>query len=159
MQEINSKEVAEMLGKRHDNLLRDIRKYIVSLGGSATEYFNEGNYTDHLNKTRFCYMCTFKGCELMANRMIGEKSLKFKEQYLSKFGGTPETQEQKVAPEPTEFAVDEVAKMLGLSERSVYRNIQSGKLQAYSKEVLVPVVKTMVPLEAIEQFKKSREVQ
>lgn len=29
---ITSKEVAEMLGKRHDNLLRAIRKYITQLG-------------------------------------------------------------------------------------------------------------------------------
>ena len=160
MQEINSKEVAEMLGKRHDNLLRDIRKYMVSLGEDAVEYFREGNYTDHLNKTRFCFMCTLKGCDLMANRMIGEKSLKFKEQYIAKFGVDPDKQEQEVVTEdPTEFPVDEVAKILGVSERSVYRNIQNGKLQAHSKEVLVPTVKTMVSLEAIEAFKKAKEVQ
>ena len=32
---ITSKEVAEMLGKRHDNLLRAIRKYITQLGEEA----------------------------------------------------------------------------------------------------------------------------
>lgn len=32
---ITSKEVAEMLGKRHDNLLRAIRKYITQLGDEA----------------------------------------------------------------------------------------------------------------------------
>ena len=38
---ITSKEVAEMLGKRHDNLLRAIRKYITQLGGEAPKYFSE----------------------------------------------------------------------------------------------------------------------
>ena len=36
---ITSKEVAEMLGKRHDNLLRAIRKYITQLGDEAPKYF------------------------------------------------------------------------------------------------------------------------
>ena len=34
---ITSKEVAEMLGKRHDNLLRVIRKYITQLGGLTAQ--------------------------------------------------------------------------------------------------------------------------
>ena len=38
---ITSKEVAEMLGKRHDNLLRVIRKYITQLGDEAPKYFSE----------------------------------------------------------------------------------------------------------------------
>ena len=38
---ITSKEVAEMLGKRHDNLLRAIRKYITQLGDEAPKYFSE----------------------------------------------------------------------------------------------------------------------
>ena len=37
---ITSKEVAEMLGKRHDNLLRAIRKYITQLGDEAPKYFS-----------------------------------------------------------------------------------------------------------------------
>lgn len=38
---ITSKEVAEMLGKRHDNLLRAIRKYITQLGDEAPKYFSD----------------------------------------------------------------------------------------------------------------------
>lgn len=169
MQVINSKDVADMLEKRHDNLLRDIRKYVVSLGEEAVvsqgvrveDYFYEGTYTDHLNKTRFCFMCTLKGCELMANRMIGEKSIKFKAQYSLKFDPAEAvTPAEPIAvQEPTEFPVDEVAKMLGISERSVYRNIQSGKLEAHNREVLTPITKAMVSLEAIERFKIAKEVQ
>ena len=29
---VSSKDVAEVMGKRHDNLLRAIRKYIVEIG-------------------------------------------------------------------------------------------------------------------------------
>lgn len=52
---ITSKEVAEMLGKRHDNLLRAIRKYITQLGDEAPKYFSEdpdkGGRLYHITKT------------------------------------------------------------------------------------------------------------
>ena len=38
MQTITSKEVAEMLDKRHDNLLRAIRKYISTLGEAYRDW-------------------------------------------------------------------------------------------------------------------------
>lgn len=51
---ITSKEVAEMLGKRHDNLLRAIRKYITQLGDEAPKYFSEdpdkGSRLYHITK-------------------------------------------------------------------------------------------------------------
>jgi Rha family phage regulatory protein len=150
MKAISSKEVAEMLGKRHDNLLRDIRKYVGSLGDSAVEYFYEGSYTDNLNKSRSCFMCTLKGCELMANRMIGEKSTKFKEDYSSKF-----EEEQEQDPEVTEYPVEEVAKLLGVSERSIYNWIQKGKLKAESREfeVVTKISKMMISQEEIDRIR------
>jgi len=150
MQAISSKEVAEMLGKRHDNLLRDIRKYIVSLGESAVEYFYEGTYTDNLNKVRSCFMCTLKGCELMANRMIGEKSEKFKELYQDKF------MEQET--ELTEYPVEDVAKILGVSERSIYNWIKKGTLKAENREfeVVTTITKLMVSQEEIDRYKEER---
>ena len=52
MQTISSKEVAEMLGKRHDNFMRDVRKYIASLGEEAPKHFVEGFYKDNKGKDR-----------------------------------------------------------------------------------------------------------
>ena len=53
MSTLDSKAVAEMLGKRHDNFMRDVRKYVATLGEAAPEYFIEGTYKDGLeNKGR-----------------------------------------------------------------------------------------------------------
>lgn len=61
---ITSKEVAEMLGKRHDNLLRAIRKYITQLGDEAPKYFSEDP-----DKGGRLYHITKAGCDLMAGRI------------------------------------------------------------------------------------------
>lgn len=70
---ITSKEVAEMLGKRHDNLLRAIRKYITQLGDEAPKYFSEDP-----DKGGRLYHITKAGCDLMAGRIIGAQSEAFK---------------------------------------------------------------------------------
>lgn len=74
MQTLNSKAVAEMLGKRHDNFKRELRKYVATLGEAAGEYFLEGTYKDAMGRERSGYLITLKGCELIAGRMIGVKS-------------------------------------------------------------------------------------
>ena len=147
MQTISSKEVAEMLGKRHDNFMRDIRKYINTLGEEAPKYFVEGSYKDGLNEVRAGYEITLAGCELIAGRMIGEKSTAFKEKYLEVFGAPVE--EPAVEPVSTDLTVEEVAKRLGCSERNVYRMIKAGKLEAIQKEILIPTTKIFVTEEAL----------
>ncbi len=147
MQTISSKTVAEMLGKRHDNFMRDIRKYINTLGEEAPKYFVEGSYKDGLNKVRAGYEITLAGCELIAGRIIGEKSTAFKEKYLEAFGAPVE--EKVEEPVSTDLTVEEVAKRLGCSERNVYRMIKAGKLEAIQKEILIPTTKTFVTEEAL----------
>ena len=41
MQTLNSKAVAEMLGKRHDNFKRELRKSVATLGEAAGEYLSD----------------------------------------------------------------------------------------------------------------------
>lgn len=52
--------------------------------------------------------------------------------------------------------VEEVAQILGCSERNVYRNIQSGKLEAVEREVMIPTLKKFVTEEALEKYKAGR---
>lgn len=137
---ITSKEVAEMLGKRHDNLLRAIRKYITQLGDDAPKYFSEDP-----DKGGRLYHITKAGCDLMAGRIIGAQSEAFKTKYAPVFGEEA----------PVE-AVEEVAQILGCSERNVYRNIQSGKLEAVEREVMIPTLKKFVTEEALEKYKAGR---
>jgi len=155
MQTISSKEVAEMLGKRHDNFMRDIRKYIDNLGEDAPKYFVEGSYKDGIGKNRNCYEVTLAGCELIAGRMIGVKGAEFKEKYQSVFQ-QDNTPVKDYTPEEelviTDLTVEEVAKKLGCSERNVYRIIKAGKLQAIQKEIFIPTYKTFVTAEALEKY-------
>lgn len=148
---VSSKDIAEVLGKRHDNLLRAIRKYCEALGGSADSHFipqGEGK--------KLTYEVTLAGCELIAGRMIGQAGDTFRAWYKDKFDIPVE-----VAPVPEVeeklFTVAEIAEQLGVSERSVYRNIQMGKLGAIEKEIMIPTVKKFVTPEALEKFKAEKE--
>ena len=145
----SSKDVAEVLGKRHDNLLRAIRKYCEALGESAPKHFipeGEGR--------KSTYKVTCLGCELLAGRMIGQAGEEFKLWYKGNLG---EPVEENKDPEEKIYTVAEVVDLLGISERSVYRNIQSGKLDAVEREVMMPAIRKFVTAEALERFKAERE--
>lgn len=144
---ITSKEVAEMLGKRHDNLLRAIRKYITQLGDEAPKYFSEDP-----DKGGRLYHITKAGCDLMAGRIIGAQSEAFKAKYAPVFGEEAPVE----AVEEKHEEPQEKAQILGCSERNVYRNIQSGKLEAVEREVMIPTLKKFVTEEALEKYKAGR---
>lgn len=145
---VSSKDVAEVLGKRHDNLLRAIRKYCEALGEDAPKHFildGEGKKTT--------YTVTYLGCELLAGRMIGQAGDAFRLWYR---GTLEEPVEEPKEPEEQLYTVAEVAEMLGIGERSVYRNIQSGKLDALEREVMIPTVRKFVTATALESFRAER---
>ena len=69
---ITSMEVAEMVGKEHSKLLRDIRNYVVQLGEAKigfTDFFKEATYTTEQNKILPCFQVTKKGCEFIAHKI------------------------------------------------------------------------------------------
>lgn len=84
---ITSIEVAEMVGKTHDNVLKDIRRIIEQLGAvkSYESYFIESTYTNTQNKELPCYLLTKKGCDLFATRMTGAKGTQFAVAYIERF--------------------------------------------------------------------------
>lgn len=60
-QTIDSREVAEMVGKDHKYLMRDIRNYsadITSAKISPVGFFEESTYKDAKGETRPCYRYT-----------------------------------------------------------------------------------------------------
>ena len=91
----DSREVAEMIGKEHKNLLADIRNYISSLMTFVDEdgklmvqpsdFFIESSYVNTQNKSLPCFLVTKKGCDMVANKMIGDKGVQFTASYVSKF--------------------------------------------------------------------------
>lgn len=74
-QTLDSREVAVMVGRTHDNVLKDIRNIIKQIGGvkNHESYFVESTYVNTQNKELPCYELTKIGCELYGTRMSGTK--------------------------------------------------------------------------------------
>ena len=87
-QKLDSREVAEMVGKAHNKLMRDIRDYIDQLGESKighTDFFSESTYTTAQNKVLPCYLITKEGCEFIAHKLTGVKGTEFTAKYIKRF--------------------------------------------------------------------------
>lgn len=87
-QTITSLEVAEMVGKDHKNLIRDIRRYVEQFNEAKiepVEFFTESNYVDGKGETRPCYNATKKGCEFIAHKLTGVKGTEFTAKYINRF--------------------------------------------------------------------------
>lgn len=86
---IDSREVAEMIGKSHSHLMRDIRGYIevilTSPNLDSLDFFIESKYEDTKGETRPCYLITKQGCEMVANKLTGEKGILFTAEYVQAF--------------------------------------------------------------------------
>lgn len=80
-------EVAEMVGRPHDKVIRDIRNIISQIGAAKNgeSYFSETIYKNSQNKKLPCYLLTKKGCELYSTRMTGAKGTKFAIAYIERF--------------------------------------------------------------------------
>lgn len=88
---IDSREVADMIGKSHRNLLRDIRGYVDILvkrgllNFEPSNFFIKSSYINTQNKEQPCYLLSKMGCELVANKLTGEKGILFTAAYVGKF--------------------------------------------------------------------------
>lgn len=87
-QTITSLEVAEMVGKLHNDLLKDIRRYYEQLGEvkiPQSDFFVESTYQSSQNKTMPCFRVTKKGCEFIAHKLTGVKGTEFAARYIHRF--------------------------------------------------------------------------
>ena len=92
---IDSREVAEMLGKEHKQVLEYIKgskkvtgiiPTLESRGLHSSKYFIESQYESGRNKKKNpCYLVTKMGCELLANKQQGEKGILFSAKYVERF--------------------------------------------------------------------------
>ena len=97
---VDSREVARMLGRPHKNLLADIHRYIsamerrkadglnfqpVARDFQLVDFFVPSTYTNDHNQTFPCYLLTQKGCEMVANKLTGEKGILFTAAYVNAF--------------------------------------------------------------------------
>jgi len=85
---IDSREVAVMVDKPHDQLMRSIRTYVEYLESAkmqSQDFFIPSNYLNSQKKEQPCYLITKKGCDMVANKMTGEKGIIFTALYVTKF--------------------------------------------------------------------------
>lgn len=85
---VESREVARMVGKEHSNLMRDIRGYeeIISQNSdlNSQDFFIQSMYQGQRRMEK-CYLLTKQGCEMVANKMTGEKGVLFTATYVQAF--------------------------------------------------------------------------
>ena len=120
---IDSRDVAQMVERKHNELMKTIRSYITYLNEGEippVEFFVESTYRDGKGETRPCYLLTKKGCDMVANKMTGEKGVLFTAAYVTAFEAMRE-QIQKAKP-MTAYQEKKVATM----ERN--SRIQAAKL-------------------------------
>lgn len=85
---VDSRQVAEMIGKPHNDLMKSIRTYCEYLGQgdfSQSDFFIPSIYVNSQNKEQPCYLLTKKGCDMVANKMTGEKGVLFTAAYVTAF--------------------------------------------------------------------------
>lgn len=103
---IDSREVAEMIEVRHDNLVKKIRNYQQILDSSklrSQDFFVPSTYINSQNKEQPCYLLTKKGCEMVANKLTGEKGVIFTAKYVNRFEEMENHIKQQVPALPNNY--------------------------------------------------------
>ena len=157
---LTSMEVAEMVEKRHTDLLRDIRTYIDQIEEinerkiASVDFFLENTYLDKKGEERPCYLITRKGCEFIANKLTGVKGTKFTASYINRFHEMEQVIKENIAP---------IQNLEELKIRAQLERAEAMKLNAKTRmfntimkttnnKVLSPVAVEVFGLKAIEQI-------
>lgn len=87
-QVIDSRDVAQMVEREHNALLKSIRQYADYLAEGEIaqgDFFIESTYLDGNNQPRPNFLITKKGCDMIANKTTGKKGVLFTAAYVSAF--------------------------------------------------------------------------
>ena len=148
---IDSREVAEMVDMEHKNLLSKIRKYVEILDGSklsSPQFFVPSTYVNNQNKEQPCYLLTKKGCEMVANKLTGEKGVIFTAKYVNRFA----EMEQKIKLPKTDREIlflsvkvqEETAQRVDVLEEKVSDLEKSTTIDSSQQHTLEKVAKATV---------------
>lgn len=121
---IDSREVAEMVEKNHKDLLRDIRGYIKIMekfterNFAPSDFFIEATYQDSTGRELPRFLITKKGCDMIANKLTGEKGVLFTAAYVTAF---EEMRQALTAPRlgalPEGVSLNGLARLLSITRR------------------------------------------
>lgn len=130
----DSRDVAEMTGKDHKNLLRDIEGYSKIMesstlsSGSAidvADFFIKHEYQiDDQGKHYPCYLVTRKGCDMVANKMTGAKGVLFTAEYVTRF----EEMEKFLSPVYSNLS-KELQAIIMLDQKMILHNVRLTNLE------------------------------
>lgn len=148
---IDSREVAEMVDMEHKNLLSKIRKYIEILDGSklsSHQFFVPSTYVNNQNKEQPCYLLTKKGCEMVANKLTGEKGVIFTAKYVNRF----EEMEKQIKIPKTDREIlflsvkvqEETAQRVDVLEEKVSSLEKSTTIESSQQQILEKIAKATV---------------
>lgn len=151
-QTLTSLEVAEMVGREHKEVLRDIRNIITQLGESkiAQSYFIESTYTNSQNRVMPSYLLTKKGCELYSTRMTGEKGTQFAVAYIERFNKMENHIKNEI---DTSQLSPELQMVQGL-----FNSIARQELATKKLESKVEGIREVVALNTVDWRKDSRQL-
>lgn len=124
----SSREVADAIEKRHDHLIRDIDGYIEimtqtpNLGNGVTvqvsDFFIESQYISGIPARPYkSYLITRRGCDMVANKMTGEKGVLFTAAYVTKFEEMEKALQPQLPQTPIEALLLAVQNMAAQEKR------------------------------------------
>lgn len=136
---VNSREVAVMVEKNHSHLMRDIQGYMDVLRKSnfgLSDFFIESTYLSSQNKELPCYLISKKGCDMVANKMTGEKGVLFTAAYVTKFENMEKQLKTPTSIEDVLIASLQSMKDIKLKQAQHDEDIKllAAKLETHSKD-------------------------
>lgn len=141
IQTILSYEVAEMMERPHWKVLNmiegkageiGITKVLTDNDFVVSDYFIESSYKDTSGKTNKCYECTKMGCELLANKLTGEKGILFTAKYVKRFNDMQQNLKYKI-PSNYKDALLQIVRHIDENELLQIENKQ--QLEVIEKQV------------------------
>ena len=134
---ITSLEVAEMVGREHRNVTRDIKDIIKDLGVlnvEQTPYFEESTYTHEQNMQVYpMFILTKLGCELYGNRMTGIDGTAFSIKYIERFNEMEKSLQPKLPTNYKEALLALVAAEEEKERLAETLHIQAPKVEYFEK--------------------------
>ena len=146
----DSREVAEMIGKDHAHLCRDIAGYVEVIDQNAklrsdsnnpkldsssgntsilraSDFFIPSTYKQAGNgKAVKCYKLTKQGCEMVANKLTGKKGILFTATYVQQFN---DMERELSRPHDSYMIADPVERALKWAEEEKVRQEQVKQLE------------------------------
>ncbi|APT45096.1 Rha family transcriptional regulator [Bacillus safensis] len=157
---VDSREVAEMVDKRHADLVRSIESYLVVIGQNAKlrsdDFFIESTYQAGTGKLYKHYLLTKQGCEMVANKMTGEKGVLFTAAYVTQFNEMEQNLQSFSNLSP------QLQQMIRLEQRQNETDQRIGKLEnnlginAYQQTVIQKRINKRV-YELVERYGEDSE--